>query len=171
MLGKTVTVTIDRPLGSAHPKYPSTVYPVNYGYVAEYEGGDGQHQDAYVLGVNEPLEEFTGRVIGVIHRRDDVETKWVVAPPGLRLHQAQIMEQVAFQEKHFRGWINALYERSCGMIPYRITERRPGDIPVCYADPKKAAEMLGWTAKRDLTTMCRDAWNWQKNNPLGYNVK
>ena len=123
MLGKTVTVTIDRPIGSAHPKYPSTVYPVNYGYVAEYEGGDGQPQDAYVLGVNEPLEEFTGRVIGVIHRRDDVETKWVVAPPGLRLHQAQIMEQVAFQEKHFRGWINALYERSCGMIPYRITER------------------------------------------------
>ncbi|MBE5784159.1 MAG: UDP-glucose 4-epimerase GalE [Clostridiales bacterium] len=64
------------------------------------------------------------------------------------------------------------FEKANGLtIPYRITERRPGDIPVCYADPKKAAEKLGWTAKRDLTTMCRDAWNWQKNNPLGYNVK
>lgn len=123
MLGKIVEVVMDRPLGSAHPKHPSMIYPVNYGYIPGVMGGDGEEQDAYVLGINEPLERFTGRVIGVIHRRDDRETKWVVAPPGLRLHQAQIMEQVLFQEKYFRSWINALYERSCGMIPYRITQR------------------------------------------------
>ena len=53
-------------------------------------------------------------------------------------------------------------------IPYQITPRRPGDISVCYADPTKAREVLGWEAKRDLFTMCRDAWNWQKQNPRGY---
>ena len=123
ILGKTVTVTIDRPLGSVHPKYPSSTFPVNCGYVSGHMGSDRQPQDAYVLGVSEPLESFTGRVIAIIHRRDSRETRWVVVPLGLRLHQAQIMEQVMFQERHFRSWINALYERSCGMIPYRITER------------------------------------------------
>ena len=53
-------------------------------------------------------------------------------------------------------------------IPYQVTPRRPGDIAVCYADPSKARELLGWEAKRDLYTMCRDAWNWQKQNPRGY---
>ena len=55
-------------------------------------------------------------------------------------------------------------------VSYRIAPRRPGDIATCYADPKRASEMLHWHAHRDLTTMCRDAWNWQKNNPKGYNV-
>lgn len=121
MLGRTVTVTIDRPLGSSHPSYPSTIYPVNYGYVAGLIGGDKEPQDVYVLGVDQPLERFTGTVIGIIHRWDDVESKLVVAPPGLRLHQGQIMEQVHFQEQYFRSRISALFEQSCGMIPYRIT--------------------------------------------------
>ena len=53
-------------------------------------------------------------------------------------------------------------------VPYHIAPRRPGDIATCYADPEKAKKMLGWTAKRSLKDMCRDAWNWQKNNPDGY---
>lgn len=53
-------------------------------------------------------------------------------------------------------------------VPYRIVERRPGDIAACYADPAKAAQTLGWKAKFDLDDMCRDSWNWQKNNPDGY---
>ena len=53
-------------------------------------------------------------------------------------------------------------------IPYQITPRRPGDIATCYADPKRAREMLGWEAHRNLQDMCRDAWNWQKQNPKGY---
>ena len=56
-------------------------------------------------------------------------------------------------------------------IPYEITPRRPGDIAVCYADPTKAREKLHWQAHRDLNAMCRDAWNWQKNNPMGYGKK
>ena len=53
-------------------------------------------------------------------------------------------------------------------IPYDIKPRRPGDIAECYADASKAAQELGWTAQYDLEDMCRDSWNWQKNNPKGY---
>ena len=53
-------------------------------------------------------------------------------------------------------------------LPYVITDRRPGDIATCYADPGKSLEKLGWKAERNLQDMCRDSWNWQKNNPQGY---
>ena len=53
-------------------------------------------------------------------------------------------------------------------VPYAITDRRPGDLAVCYADPAKSAEMLGWKAEKNLDDMCRDSWRWQKNNPMGY---
>ena len=54
-------------------------------------------------------------------------------------------------------------------LPYVIAERRPGDIATCYADPAKSAEKLGWKAEKTLADMCRDAWNWQSKNPMGYN--
>ena len=53
-------------------------------------------------------------------------------------------------------------------VPYVIADRRPGDLAVCYADPAKSLEMLGWKAEKTLDDMCRDSWNWQKNNPTGY---
>ena len=53
-------------------------------------------------------------------------------------------------------------------LPYVITDRRPGDIATCYADPGKSLEKLGWKAEKNLQDMCRDSWNWQKNNPQGY---
>ena len=53
-------------------------------------------------------------------------------------------------------------------LPYEIVARRPGDIATCYADPAKSAEALGWKAEKTLEDMCRDSWNWQKNNPNGY---
>ena len=53
-------------------------------------------------------------------------------------------------------------------VPYQIVARRPGDIATCYADPTKSAEKLGWKAELGLDDMCRDAWNWQKNNPMGF---
>ncbi|AEC16459.1 UDP-glucose 4-epimerase GalE [Gallibacterium anatis] len=53
-------------------------------------------------------------------------------------------------------------------IPYRLTERRAGDIAVCYSDPSLALKELGWKTDRDLEQMMRDTWNWQKNNPNGY---
>ena len=53
-------------------------------------------------------------------------------------------------------------------VPYVITDRRPGDIATCYADPAKSAEVLGWKAEKTLADMCRDSWNWQRKNPAGY---
>jgi len=53
-------------------------------------------------------------------------------------------------------------------VPYEITPRRPGDLATCYADPAKSREGLGWVAEKSLDDMCRDTWNWQKNNPNGY---
>lgn len=64
--------------------------------------------------------------------------------------------------------VKAFEEANGVKIPYVITARRPGDIDECYANPKKAKEVLGWQAEKTLTDMCRDSWNWQKNNPNGY---
>ena len=101
MIGQTVKVTIDRPLGSYHPNHPDMYYPVNYGYVEGIIAPDGEEQDVYVLGVDKPLKEFTGRVIAVIHRFDDVEEKWVAAPENVTFTKEDIMEQVHFQERFF----------------------------------------------------------------------
>lgn len=61
------------------------------------------------------------------------------------------------------------FEKACGKkLPYEIKSRRAGDVPACYASSKKAEEELGWKAQYDLEDMCRDQWNWQKNNPNGY---
>lgn len=64
----------------------------------------------------------------------------------------------------------AAFERASGRaIPYRIVERRPGDVAACYADPLRARALLGWSAEHDIDAMCADAWRWQSTNPLGFN--
>ncbi len=65
--------------------------------------------------------------------------------------------------------VRAFEQESGKSIPYRVTDRRPGDIATCFADPTKSKQMLGFEAKHDIRDMCRDAWNWQSNNPNGYN--
>ena len=102
MLGKSVKVIVDRPLGSHHPKYKNIYYSVNYGYVEGIIAPDGEEQDAYILGINEPLKEFSGKVIAIIHRFDDIEEKWIVAPEGESFSQNEIMQQVDFQERFFK---------------------------------------------------------------------
>ena len=75
MIGSKVKVIIDRPLGTYHPKHRDIFYMVNYGYVEGILAPDGEEQDAYILGVAEPIKEFVGVVIAVIHRLNDVEDK------------------------------------------------------------------------------------------------
>lgn len=101
MIGKTVKVIVDRPLGTFHPKHKDIYYSVNYGYVAGVIAPDGEEQDAYILGVPTPVKEFVGKVIAIIHRFDDVEEKWVVAPDNCSFTEDEIMKQVAFQEQFF----------------------------------------------------------------------
>ena len=105
MLGKTVTVTVDRPLGSYHPEHKDMYYPINYGYIEGIIAPDGEKQDAYILGVNAPVRQFTGRIIAIIRRSDDVEEKWVVAPEGMSFTKDEIAEAVRFQEQYFRSEI------------------------------------------------------------------
>ena len=105
MIGKTVTVTIDRPLGSYHPMHPDIYYPINYGYIKGIIAPDGEEQDAYILGVDIPVKTFTGTVVAIIHRRNDVEDKWVVAPEGVKFSKEEILELVKFQEQYFQSEI------------------------------------------------------------------
>ena len=121
-MGKTVDVVIDRPIGFVHHTKGITLhYTVNYGFLPGVSGGDGEEQDVYILGVDQPVESFTGRIIAAIRRRDDNEDKFVAAPEGMVFHQAQIGQAVHFVEKYFDSSIDALVQRSCGVIPYRIT--------------------------------------------------
>ncbi len=64
--------------------------------------------------------------------------------------------------------VKAFEEASGQEVPYELTERRPGDVAACYADPQKAKKELGWEAERDIVDMCRDVWKWQSQNPEGY---
>lgn len=103
-LNKIVTVKMDRPLGSKHPKH-GFVYPVNYGYIPNTISGDGEELDAYVLGEHKPLVEFTGRVIAIIHRTNDNDDKLVVMQNGRNYTNEQIMALTEFQEQYFESVI------------------------------------------------------------------
>lgn len=105
MIGSKVKVIIDRPLGTYHPKHRDIFYMVNYGYVEGILAPDGEEQDAYILGVDKPLEEFTGVVLAVIHRLNDVEDKWIVVPEGTSFTKEEIIKKVDFQEKYFESEI------------------------------------------------------------------
>ena len=101
MIGKSVTVIVDRPLGSYHPEHTDMYYPINYGYVEGIMAADGEEQDAYILGVDKAVNEFTGKIIAIVQRKEDVEEKWVVAPEDKIYTKQEIWEQIYFQEKHF----------------------------------------------------------------------
>lgn len=101
-IGSVVHVVVDRPLGSVHPEHADIVYGVNYGYIPSVAGGDGEAQDAYILGVDSPVASFDGTVVAVIHRLDDNEDKWVVVPSGRDIADDEIIEKTRFQEKFFK---------------------------------------------------------------------
>ena len=101
-LGKKVEVKIDRPLHSKHPKH-GFVYETNYGFVPDTKAPDGEEIDAYVLGVDEPVETFSGMCIAVIQREDDDDDKLVVVPEGFDPTDDEIMSAVNFQEQYFKS--------------------------------------------------------------------
>ena len=105
-LGKKIHICIDRPIGFVHRKEKyELVYPINYGYIPGVLGGDGEELDVYLLGVNEPVEEYDARVIAVIHRENDVEDKLAAAPDGMTFSREQIAEAVRFQEQYYIGYV------------------------------------------------------------------
>jgi inorganic pyrophosphatase len=103
LLGKTVHVIVVRPLNSIHPDF-NLVYPVNYGYVPNTVSDDGEEIDAYILGVDEPIERFTGKCIALIQREGD-EDKLVVCRDGLSFLEDEIRDLTFFQEQYFTSSI------------------------------------------------------------------
>ena len=103
-LGKEVNVTIDRQLGTRHPKH-GFMYMINYGYIPNTVSGDGEELDAYLLGYFEPLEEATGKVIAIIHRTNDNDDKLVVSKDGIDYSDDAIMALTEFQERFFESVI------------------------------------------------------------------
>ena len=103
LVGKDIEVIIDRPLGSVHPHHPDIVYSVNYGYIEGIIAPDGDYQDAYLLGYDEPIEKGMGKVIAIIEREDDDECKLVIARKGTFFSEEEILSQVAFQERLFQS--------------------------------------------------------------------
>lgn len=124
ILGNEVTITVDRPMGSVHPEHTDIIYPINYGYINGVKAPDGEFQDAYILGVNTPVESFTGTIIAIILRKEDSETKWVVAPKGSVFYEPQIKQAVHFMEKYFTCKYRCLYEKSCGAVLYTKKDNR-----------------------------------------------
>ena len=156
LLGKSVHVEVDRPIGYRHG---DTLYPINYGYIPGLMAEDGEEQDAYILGIDASLTSFDGRVVGAVRRKNDCEDKLIVAPEGMVFHQVQIAEAVHFQEQYFDTYIISLFRKSCGVLPYRLVNGAPEYLLVfeefsqCWSLPKghmEAGETEIETAQREL---------------------
>ena len=108
-LGKTVTIKIDRPIGYVHQKKNYTLtYPINYGYIPGVLGGDGEELDVYLLGVDVPVSEFNGKIIGIVHRHNDIEDKLVMAPKETNFTAEEIADAVRFQEQYYDSEIEVV---------------------------------------------------------------
>lgn len=130
------TVEIVRPIGSLHPDYPSIVYSLNYGYVEGVTTETGEHQGAFIVGLDTPAERFTGKKIAVIHRSDPVEEKWVIAPDNTPFNKQQIEEMVYFIEQYFDSSVEMLdeelwdaYDRNEKFLGYQVPRSMAKSLP------------------------------------------
>lgn len=122
-LGKTVEIFIDRPLGYVHEKEKYTLtYPINYGYLPRVIGGDGEELDVYLLGVVEPVNKFTAKIIGIVHRENDAEDKLVAAPEGMSFAKEEIAAQVEFQEKYYDSFFE------CSLKNCFVDKKLPAEL-------------------------------------------
>lgn len=104
-LGKDVHIVMDRPIGTEHPKHPGLIYPINYGYIPGVFGGDGEELDVYLLGVDTPVTEYDARIIGIVHRLNDVEDKLVAAPENMKFTKEEAEGAVRFQEEYYDSYV------------------------------------------------------------------
>ena len=166
------TVKMDRPLGSVHPDVPTMVYPVNYGYVEGIMAKDGEEQDAYVLGIDVPLDEFTGKRIAIVHRNDDIEDKWIIVPENIMYTRQQIADMIHFQEQYFDSHIEMVneemwdaYDKNEQKLGYLIPRSRAKELE----DGKYHVVVMIYTMDyqgRFLTTQRSR----NKTNPLKWEV-
>ena len=110
-LGKVVDIEIDRPIGYVHKKKNyDLVYPINYGYIPGVLGGDDEELDVYLMGVDEPVEKCTCRIIGIVYRRNDVEDKLIAAPVDMRFTAEEIAAAIHFQEQYYDTFVEAFFD-------------------------------------------------------------
>ncbi len=130
LLGKTVEIEIDRPVGYVHGSGKfSVTYPVNYGFVPGVMGGDGEETDVYLLGVNAPVKNFVAKIVAIIHRENDNEDKLVAVPEGVVLTKEEIAEQTHFQEQFYNTFIeteDSFYE--CSMRDCAFDRKIPVEL-------------------------------------------
>ena len=101
-IGRIVSVSIDRPLGSVHPKRSDIVYKVNYGFVPDTVSGDGDELDCYVLGIDYPIKEYKGKCIAVIRRLEEDDDKLIIVPDNQSYSNEEIEQLIMFQEQYFK---------------------------------------------------------------------
>ena len=111
-LGKTMSIQIDDPIGLNH----DLVYPINYGHLKQKNIG------VYLLGVDTPKNEYTGKIIAIIYHVDDHEIQFVMAPKDIIFTQKEIAEQIQFKEQNHRIKIDAIYQKSCGAVIFKKEE-------------------------------------------------
>lgn len=114
-LGKTVNITMDRPIGTRHPKHPEIIYPINYGYIPGVIGGDGEELDVYLYGADTPLNTAVCTVAGIIHRLDDNEDKLfaIIGGTGENIPTAKEMRDIChFQEQFHSSQIIRFRDRA-----------------------------------------------------------
>lgn len=109
-LGKNVTIQIDRPIGTPHPKHNEILYPINYGYIPGVLGGDHEELDVYLLGVNEIVSTYDVKIIAIVHRFDDVEDKLVGAPVEADFSKEEIKSMIHFQEQFYNTHLEIVDE-------------------------------------------------------------
>jgi UDP-glucose 4-epimerase len=133
----------------------------------------GRRERLNVFGNNYPTPDGTG-VRDYIHVMDLAEghvaaLKNMGSAPSPRMASTPLIINLGTGQGYSVLELLHAFEKASGKtIPYRITDRRPGDIATCYADPALAESLLGWKAKRSLAEMCADTWRWQSGNPEGY---
>lgn len=105
-IDRNVFAKIDRPLGSKPIKeHPDFVYELNYGYIPNTLSGDGEELDCYIVGVDEPIDEFEGKCIAIIHRINEDDDKLILAPDEVNLSSVDIQKAVYFSEKHHKSFL------------------------------------------------------------------
>lgn len=92
-------------MGTEHPKFPESIYPINYGYIPNTVSGDGKELDCYILGVFEPVKTFKGKCIAVIHRLNDNDDKLILTSEGKDYSDDAIRALTEFQERFFKSII------------------------------------------------------------------
>ena len=148
-------------IGEAPNGIPNNLMP----YITQVAVGKRDHLSVYGNDYDTP--DGTG-VRDYIHVCDLAEGHAAALPYCMSHSGAAVFNLGTGRGYSVLEIVRAFEEANGIAIPYEITPRRPGDIAACYADPGKAERELGWRAKRGLVEMCRDSWNWQKNNPNGY---